>query len=492
MTFQEFSDFVAANRPQDGRELVIPIAKRLSADVLTPVLAFLALREKNSTCFLLESVENVENLGRYSFIGIKPYCTVKARGTKIHRSSSRDGEDAEFEGNIYEFLQEMLNRYVEVKLPNLPRFTSGAVGFMGYETVHLLEELPPAPHDDLNLSDAIWCFYDTIIAFDHVKQQIILMASAFIHQDTHLQEAYEVAQAQIEELSQQLNDFTRIQVPKSTTFPEAHIFSNTTEERYKEMVEIGKKHIYEGDIFQVVLSQRFHTPYAGDPFALYRKLRQVNPSPYLFYLDFERFQLVGASPEVLVRAENGRAELLPIAGTRPRGKTPEEDAQLAEELLADPKERAEHLMLVDLGRNDLGRVCEFDSVKVEAYAYVEKYSHVQHIVSTVTGKLAQKKGAMELLAACFPAGTVSGSPKVRAMEIIGQLESHKRGVYSGAVGYADFSGNLDSCIAIRTMVVKDNTIYFQAGAGIVADSVPQSEFDETVNKSMAIRTALRT
>jgi anthranilate synthase component 1 len=316
----------------------------------------------------------------------------------------------------------------------------------------------------------------------------VLITRAFFDEDTALKTAYYDAQARLARLEAELH--APFESPDPVTLESEAMTSNFERAAFEEAVEQAKRYIYEGDIFQVVLSQRFSMSFEGDRFNLYRALRQINPSPYLFYLDFEEVALIGSSPEVLVRAESGRVELLPIAGTRPRGGTPEEDQALADELLADPKERAEHLMLVDLGRNDLGRVCRFDTVRVDRYAFIERYSHVMHIVSSVSGRLDRARGAMDVLKACFPAGTVSGAPKVRAMEIIDELEPTKRGIYAGAVGYVDFSGNLDTCIAIRTMVVRGNEIYIQAGAGIVADSDPATEFVETENKARALKQAM--
>lgn len=491
MTFASFLQLIEENRPGADQELVIPIYKRLSADLVTPVSAFLALRSSAVSSFLLESVEGGEQVARYSFLGRNPYCTVTAHGRTVHRTSTRDGEDSVFEdAHVYHVLQEMLDRYVEIKVPDLPRFSTGAVGFMGYDTVRLLENLPEMPPDDLGLPDAVWCFYDTMVAFDHVRHQMILISSAFVHPDGDPAKAYHDALERIEKLEEDLSRI-RFAAPPAIRLRSHEVKSNRTPEDFRAAVEKSKHYIREGDIFQVVLSQRFEMQFEGDRFNLYRALRQVNPSPYLFYLDFVDFALVGSSPEDVVCVENGEARLLPIAGTRPRGATPEEDRALEAELKADPKELAEHLMLVDLGRNDLSRVCTFGSVKVEEYAYIARYSHVMHIVSLVKGVLAQKMGAMDVLAACFPAGTVSGAPKVRAMEIIDELEPTKRGVYSGAVGYIDFSNNIDTCIALRTMVIKGQSIYMQAGAGLVADSQPEAEFQETVNKSMALRKAVQ-
>ena len=489
MTFNEFRRLAQRQRAQGIDRFLIPVYKRLSADLLTPVSAFLIMREFGSHCFLLESVEGGENLARYSFLGKNPYRIVRAHGEAVVVEDGAGNREADApEGNIFAVLQHYLDAYVEVPVPGLPRLTSGAVGYLGYDNIRLVERLPDQPDDALGLPDALWCFYDTVAAFDRVKHQLVLMTSAFIDHGTNLKTAYYDAQAKIAHLQAELH--TTFASPEPVVLASDEMTSNFERAAFEEAVEKAKRYIYDGDIFQVVLSQRFAMSFEGDRFNLYRALRQINPSPYLFYLDFEEVALIGSSPEVLVRVDEGRVEVLPIAGTRHRGATPEQDQALAEELLADPKERAEHLMLVDLGRNDLGRVCRFNTVQVDRYAYIERYSHVMHIVSSVSGELDRARGAMDVLAACFPAGTVSGAPKVRAMEIIDELEPTKRNIYAGAVGYVDFSGNLDTCIAIRTMVVRGNEIYIQAGAGIVADSDPAREFVETENKARALKQAM--
>ena len=514
MDFATFQRLAGEQRARGTGRFVIPVYKRLSADLLTPVSAFLALREPGAYGFLLESVEGGEKLARYSFLGKNPYRIVRAFGERVEveereggaartsresRTSGRGGRTSEVPTNgqtedVFAVLQRMMGHYAEVKVPGLPRLTGGAVGYLGYDAVRLVERLPHPPPDDLHLPDAVWCFYDAVAAFDHVRHQIVLMAHAFVEEETDLQTGlktiYDDACARLGRLEGELGR-PGFQSPEPVEVEGPDVRSNVAREDFEAAVEAAKRYIYEGDIFQVVLSQRFEMGFRGDRFNLYRALRQVNPSPYLFYLDFDAFALVGSSPEVLVRVEDGRAEVLPIAGTRRRGESEDEDRHLETELLADPKERAEHLMLVDLGRNDLGRVCTYRSVEVERYAYVERYSHVMHIVSSVAGRLAPGRGAVDVLAACFPAGTVSGAPKVRAMEIIDELETSKRGVYAGAVGYVDFSGNLDTCIAIRTMVVQGGTVYVQAGAGIVADSDPAKEYEETVNKAQALRQAMQ-
>ena len=489
MTFDQFVRLAGRERRRGVDQFVIPLSRRLSADLLTPVSALLALRKSGRYPFLLESVEGGEKMARYSFLGRNPYRVLRADAAGIHVEDmhGRTLEPAP-DGDVFSVLEYYLDAYREVQLPGLPRLRCGAVGFLGYDAVRLIEHLPDAPPDDLQLPEAIWCFYDTLAAFDTLKHQIVLMASVFVAPDTDLREAYEQALSRLEVTESDLQE--PVQSPESVRLGSETLESNTRRSDFEAAVEAAKGLIYEGDIFQVVLSQRFNLPFKGDTFNLYRALRQVNPSPYLFYLEFGPVTLIGSSPEVLVRVEDEKAELLPIAGTRPRGATPEEDQRLSEELLADPKERAEHLMLVDLGRNDLGRICTLGSVAVDRYAYIERYSHVMHIVSAISGQIQANTTAIDVLKACFPAGTVSGAPKVRAMEIIDSLEPVRRGIYAGVVGYVDFSGNMDTCIAIRTMIAVNEEVFIQAGAGIVADSDPEREFFETVNKARALKQAL--
>jgi anthranilate synthase component 1 len=495
MTYDDFRLQVETAREQGASRLVVPVHARRSADLLTPVSAYLALQKEAPYSFLFESVEGGEKLARYSFLARDPYRVLTARdfGATVEveerRTPAPEASLPHPSGSIFDVLDTYLDRYEEVELPDLPRLRGGAVGYLGYDAVRLVEDLPDAPPDDLGLPDAVWCFYDTVAAFDHVRHQLVLMANVFIDSDTDLRAAYEDAHSRLDALESDLKQSP--EPPSPVEWTQEDLTSNVERPVFEDAVRTAKEHIQKGDIFQVVLSQRFATSFEGDRFNLYRALRQVNPSPYLFYLDLDDLALVGSSPEVLVRAQDGTAEVLPIAGTRPRGEDQEEDEALAEELLQDSKERAEHLMLVDLGRNDLGRVCQYETVEVDRYAYIERYSHVMHIVSSVTGSLAEDRGPMDVLAACFPAGTVSGAPKVRAMEIIDNLEPSRRGVYAGAVGYVDFSGTLDTCIAIRTMVVSDNTAYVQAGAGIVADSDPAREYEETRDKAAALRQAMR-
>ena len=506
MTLTEFETLAREQLPSDGRRLAIPVYVRRSADLLTPVSAFLALREPGQFGFLFESVEGGERLGRYSFLGKSPYLVVESRGSRVrvHRPAggyAGDGAPHEVEpveGTVFQALGRILAETEQAIVPDLPRLTSGAVGFVGYDAVRQLETLPPGPPDLLGLPDGVWGFYDTLAAFDHVRHQLILMATVFVDADTDLEAVYAHATERLVELE---DDLLQGGMPgEPVRLLAAEPASSTEQASYEDAVRRGKELIVEGDIFQVVLSQRFGMPFAGDRFNLYRALRQVNPSPYLFYLDVDglddgsAFTLVGSSPEVLTRVEprgpDRRAIVLPIAGTRPRGATPDEDSSHAADLLADPKERAEHLMLVDLGRNDLGRVSDTGTVSVDRFAEVEKFSHVMHLVSSVSGAVADR-AATDILAACFPAGTVSGAPKVRAMEIIDELEPLKRGPYAGAVGYAGFDGALDTCIAIRTMIVKDDVAYVQAGAGVVADSDPTMEYEETKHKAAALFAAMR-
>lgn len=464
----------------------IPVYRRLMADVLTPVSLFLSLRKDGRYPFLLESVEGGEQVARYSFLGRNPYQVLSYDGNQV--TLQNQNEEKVLDQSYFEALKELTTQHNEPKLPDLPRLTGGAVGFSSYDTVREVEQIGNAPQDDLKIPEAIWAFYDEIFAFDHVKQQVIIIKTVFIDEKSSVDEQFTKAQNRLDEMEE------RVYQPERTTDsfsidPDA-VSSNISQSEFEQIVKQAKEYIYEGDIFQVVLSQRFETDFSGDRFMLYRALRMVNPSPYLFFLDFDDFALIGSSPEVLVRVQDDTAQLLPIAGTRPRGKTPEEDLELEQDLKNDPKEIAEHVMLVDLGRNDLSRVCKPGTVKPVRKQVIERYSHVMHIVSDVKGELAGDQTSVDALMQCFPAGTVSGAPKIRAMEIIDELEPTKRGPYAGAVGYFDFSGNMDTCIVIRTMLVTDSKVYIQAGAGIVADSDPEKEFVETKNKADALVEAL--
>lgn len=472
---------------------LIPVYRDVLADMETPVSAFQRLRGRPNA-FLLESVEGGERLARYSFLGANPYLTFRAKGntaTITENGASREVALGENRDPLH-VLEELLAPVRYVELPGLPRFVGGAVGYIGYDWVRCLEPIGEHATDDLQLDDCRLLLTDTLLIFDHVAHRIKVLANAHVAPDTDPDAAYDEAVAKIDALVELL----RRPRPEANTktfdpyhAPERFV-SNLTKTDYKKMILAGKEYIAAGDIIQAVLSQRFSRPLHAEPFDVYRALRSLNPSPYMFYLNWDDMTLVGASPEILVTEEQGKVTVRPIAGTRRRGATPEEDVSLAAELLADEKERAEHIMLVDLGRNDIGRVCSYGTVQVDELMAVERYSHVMHLVSNVTGRLADGKTAFDVLRATFPAGTLSGAPKVRAMQIIEELEPTRRGVYGGAIGYFSFNGNLDACITIRTLLVKDGTAYLQAGGGIVADSDPEAEYDETVNKSNAVRRAV--
>lgn len=464
----------------------IPVARRMVADILTPVSLFLSMRENGSYPFLLESVEGGEHLARYSFLGSNPYQILHFDGKKVKLKVAE--EETLLNESYFSALDRLTQLHTEPILPDLPRLTGGAVGFSSYDTIREVETLTHTPDEGLNLPEAIWSFYDEVYAFDHVKQQIVMMKTVFIEPDSDLQGLYQSAMKRLD--SMEKNALTQKSKQGNFSLKADLLKSNMEKSYFEKIVTKAKEYIYEGDIFQVVLSQRFEVPFEGDSFTLYRALRMVNPSPYLFYLDFDSFSLVGSSPEVLVRVTDSEVRLLPIAGTRPRGQNHEEDLAYEEDLKKDPKEIAEHIMLVDLGRNDLSRVCKSGTVHLERNQVIERFSHVMHIVSDVVGEIDDTCNSVNALMNCFPAGTVSGAPKIRAMEIIDELEPTKRGLYAGAVGYFDFSGNMDTCIAIRTMIVTDKKVYIQAGAGIVADSDPMREFEETQNKAGALIEAL--
>jgi anthranilate synthase component 1 len=455
---------------------VIPVYKSVIADFLTPVSAFLKLEKDKPYAFLLESIEGGERIARYSFLGVDPFLITR----------SRDGQPA----NFIESLRATMDRFKSVKLPNLPPFTGGAVGYFGYDMVRTIEDIPNTGVDDLSLDDAVLMFYKTVLAFDHLRHQIHIISNVVVDES---QESVELQyQKAIEEIGK-IEKLLRapLEIPLMTLDErDVVVRSNFEKKDYLGAVAKAKEYIAAGDIFQVVLSQRFEVDLAISPFEIYRALRVVNPSPYMYFLKMPETTIVGASPEMLVRVRDREIEYRPIAGTVPRGASNAEDEANAETLRKDEKERAEHIMLVDLGRNDLGRVSQYGTVRVEELMFIEKYSHVMHLVSSLHGELRKDVDRWDALMACFPAGTVSGAPKVRAMEIIDELEPTKRSVYAGAVMYADFSNNLDSCIAIRTLVVRGNKGYIQAGGGIVADSVPESEYMETINKSRALIRAI--
>ena len=465
---------------------LIPVAKTLSADLLTPVAAFQSIAAKQKFAFLLESVEGGEKIGRYTFVGAQPRTVITAEGQEI---TVRSGSDIRKQkGSIVDVLRSTLYQHRAANVPGMPPFTSGGVGYFSYDVVRQFERLPQTAKDDLKLPDCIFTLYDRLLAFDHLKHEVHIIAAADVRTESP-RKAYDRALADIGDIERKLVRGIRAQGlgwsaeggPKKIK-----VHASTSQEQFLASVRRAKEYIAAGDIFQVVLSLRLDFKAPADPFQIYRALRTVNPSPYMFFLRLDDLNVVGASPEMLVRATGRNLEYRPIAGTRRRGAESGDDEQLIEELRNDEKERAEHVMLVDLGRNDLGRVSEYGSVKVRDLMYVEKYSHVMHLVSALEGKLRGELDPLDALAACFPAGTLSGAPKVRAMEIIEELEPVRRGVYGGAILYADQAGNLDSCIAIRTMVIRKNRAYVQAGAGIVADSDPQSEYQECMNKASAL------
>jgi anthranilate synthase component 1 len=465
---------------------LVPVYRTLTADLETPVSAFLRLASDEPQSFLLESVEGGEKVGRYTFIGIRPYRTILARGNSI--VIEERGKRRSLEGDVFALLKEMLAGQTPARIAGLPPFTSGAVGFFAYDAVRQLERLPARAVDDLGVPDACLMFFDQVLAFDHVRKQIVLVVTADLGRQKPA-----AAYADAKQRLGRLEKLMARSIPKpSRSKPRGKlaVVSHTQKNDFLASVAKIKEYIAAGDIFQAVLSQRFELKPGVDPFSVYRALRIVNPSPYLYFLRFDLDKkpafLVGSSPELLVRVQQRHVEYRPIAGTRPRSADEAEDMRIEQELLANEKERAEHVMLVDLGRNDIGRVCEFGSVKVKNLMYVERYSHVMHLVTALEGKLKAGLSAVDAFCACFPAGTLSGAPKIRAMEIIEELEPTRRGTYGGSVFYADFSGNFDSCIAIRSMLMKGDQGYIQAGGGIVADSVPEDEYQESVNKAKAV------
>jgi anthranilate synthase component 1 len=466
---------------------LIPVYEFITADMLTPVTAYLKIREKGKCNFLLESVESAENLSRYSFIGKDPAFVFSNKGKLIKIKEVEDERD--LSESIFEFIRREIKTYNQPKLENLPDFTGGIVGYLGYENIALIENVLEDHINKTDQPDSIFGFYDTVLAFDHFKHQIILITNVKIERDSDLKEAYDAAKEKLSKLKNELQKPLTYSSDFSLTDGLGEDFDPT---EFYDQVESGKEHIVEGDIFQIVISKRFSANFSGDPINVYRALRIINPSPYMYFLEFENdFCVIGTSPEDLLKVKNGNAQLLPIAGTRKRGETKEEDIALEKDLINDEKELAEHTMLVDLGRNDLGRVCEYGSVKVTENMKIQRYSHVMHIVSKVEGKILNDKDSIDALKSCFPAGTVTGAPKIRAMQLINDYENSTRNVYAGAVGYLDFSGNLDMCIAIRTLFAKGNQIYWQAGAGIVADSKPKLEAKEIKNKSAALEKALK-
>jgi anthranilate synthase component 1 len=471
------------------RSTFVPVVKEMVADLLTPVSAFLRIAENSDYAFLLESVEGGEHVGRYSFLGKDPFVRLRSRDRKT--MIERAGVTSETAEPFVDVLRKMMADFRSPFVPELPRFTGGAVGYLGYDTAAWFEPVTlqsDGQPDEALKDEAGFMVFDTVLAFDHVQHRILIIANARITPDDDLEALYQFACTKIEFLERELRrDFSH---PPPKAGKPISVTSNVPRDRFIEMVKTAKEYIAAGDVYQVVLSQRFSSEITTDPFTVYRALRHVNPSPYMYFLRMGKLSIVGSSPEMLVRVEGGMAQTHPIAGTRPRGRSEEEDMRLAEELKRNEKERSEHVMLVDLGRNDLGRVSQFGSVRVPQFMGLEKYSHVMHLVSIVEGKLADDSDRLDALVACFPAGTVSGAPKVRAMEIIAELEPDRRGIYAGAVGYLDFAGNLDFCITIRTLVITGQRAMVQAGAGIVADSNPSAEYQETQDKAKALIRAL--
>ncbi len=467
---------------------IVPVIKRVMADLLTPVAAYLKMLRLSPYSFLLESIEGGEKVARYSFLGFDPHAIVRCRAGRVTIESPAGREETD--QPMLDVLRRLSGRYIPVRIPDIPPFSGGAVGYMSYDAIRWFENIPDKNPDSLGLDDAVMMFFSRLMAFDHVRHQVHIIVNVFTEgKINHLEKEYQKAISDIESIEARLEDPIE-PLARRENNTDTKLRSNMSKQVFEESVERAKEHIAAGDIFQVVLSQRFSAGISAHPFQIYRALRVVNPSPYMFYLNINDHQVIGASPEMLVRATGRRLEYRPIAGTRQRGETETEDLLLGEELRADEKEVAEHVMLVDLGRNDLGRVSDYGSVEVTELMEIERYSHVMHLVSSIKARLRKGSHRFDALAACFPAGTVTGAPKVRAMEIIDELEPTRRGVYAGAVMYLDYSGNLDSCIAIRTIVAKDGRAYIQVGAGIVADSVPETEYFETVNKARAMLQAI--
>ncbi|HTR47608.1 MAG TPA: anthranilate synthase component I [Verrucomicrobiae bacterium] len=466
---------------------LVPVWDTYTADLLTPVGAHLRISRKAKYSFLLESVEGGETIGRHTFTGVNPEEVFRARGRACTLEAR--GKKTRFEGDPVRELRRLVERYKPVRVPGLPPLTGGAIGYFSYDMVRLMERIPDTGRDDVHADDCVMMFYLGLIAFDHVQHRVSIIRNVFTEGPGSLRKKYDDAVREIERTRRTLEGPLPPQRRPSGS-KSLRIESNMTKQQFVSAVDKAKEYIRAGDAFQVVVSQRFSAKTSAEPFEIYRALRVVNPSPYLYFLKLDDVSVVGSSPEMLVKVQDRDAFYKPLAGTRPRGQSEKEDRELEAELLADPKERAEHIMLVDLGRNDLGRVCEYGSVKVDRLMFVERFSHVMHLVSGLSGRLRNDVDCFDALMACFPAGTLSGAPKVRAMEIIDELEPTRRGIYAGAILYLDFSGNVDSCIGLRTLVAKGGRVYIQAGAGIVADSVPEREYEETVNKARALTKAL--
>jgi anthranilate synthase component 1 len=485
MLFPDYKEFSRLARTAT----LVPVAKTVAADLRTPVSAFLSVAAEEPNAFLLESVEGGEKIGRYTFLGARPYMILTARGRQItiERIDDRHGKKTQQEGDVFKVLDGLLREHTPAHVAGLPPFTAGAVGFFAHDAVRQIEKLPVLAKDDLQMPDCTLMFFDRLLAFDHVRHEIFIIATADVRRQSPKQ-AYAHALRDIARIEKQLAaplaaKFLRAPKPKAG---KVKVEVSVSKKHFLRTVEKIKEYIMAGDVFQAVPSLRLELEPGVEPLNVYRALRRVNPSPYMYFLRMGETTVLGSSPEMLVRVTGRKLEYRPIAGTRKRGKDETEDVKLEEELRNDEKERAEHVMLVDLGRNDVGRVSDYGTVKVRDLMFVERYSHVMHLVSAVEGTLRQGLTPVDAFAACFPAGTLTGAPKVRAMEIIEEVEPVRRGIYGGSVLYADFAGNLDSCIAIRTMLVKGKKAYVQAGAGIVADSVPESEYQECLNKTRAL------
>ncbi|MFA5088339.1 MAG: anthranilate synthase component I [Candidatus Omnitrophota bacterium] len=496
MHYPHFKEF----RKLSQKGNLIPVYREIFGDLDTPVSAYFKVAQKAKYSFLLESVEGEEKVARFSFLAKDPEIILKIKDHTLEiirkDSGAARSETRRIEKSPLNSIREIMSRYRLVRLPDLPRFCGGMVGYVGYDIVRFFERLPDKPQDDLKLPDTILLLAKDLIIFDHLNHKIKVVSCAQVDPKSSFaahKKEYEKAVKKIDELVAQIHQpllpvHKECRVSKSAG---SKIHSNYTPAQFKGIVTAAKKDIRKGEIIQAVLSQRFTMPIHTDPFNVYRALRSLNPSPYMYYLNFDGMQIIGSSPELLVRCEDKIIATRPVAGTRPRGKDERQDGLLSRDLLNDPKEKAEHIMLVDLGRNDLGRVSEKGSVKVTEFMGIEKYSHVMHIVSNVQGTLKKGKDSLDVLEAAFPAGTVSGAPKIRAMEIIDRLENVSRGPYAGCIGYFSFSGNLDTCITIRTIIVRNGKAYIQAGAGIVAESNPEKEYQETVQKAQAQVTAIR-
>ncbi len=474
---------------------VVPVYRQLTGDTLTPVTAFGLLRDA-AGCFLFESVVGGERIGRYSFVGSRPFLHIQAWGPRVEIWTCDHRQTLEA-ADPFDVLAQHLAAYQAATVPGLPRFSGGAVGCAGYDCVRYSEHLPHPPPDDRHLPDFAFALFDRMVIFDHLFKTVSVVANVRVQPETPLEDAYrigcEAVDTWVNRLQQAAPPWPLKDLPsiKDRQYRVRHGWtSNMSQETFEKSVEKAKEYIKSGDIFQVVLSQRLETQTSAEPFDIYRALRVVNPSPFMFYLEDDPLLLIGSSPEIMVRVEGRTVTTRPLAGTRRRGHGEAEDRALALELLADPKERAEHIMLVDLGRNDVGRIAELGTVRLSELMTVERYSHVMHLSSTVQGELKQKATSLDALRACLPAGTLSGAPKVRAMEIIDELEPCRRGPYGGAIGYIDFTGNLDTCIALRTLVMQQNKVYIQAGAGVVHDSRPNEEYQETLNKAMVLLQAI--